>query len=265
MGNLVKLAACFSYHHKGEEELIPASIEHPDPLCEWETVVYPIIGFMAISYLNRISWSFIKYEAPDGRYKTRWSEVPTFTLSRIGTTRVGHVSCPACGNSCLLPVWGRPMDVRCPVCGHKGQYVSFVKAGSGEFFELLGELKAPLEKAVKSVNEKTAKQFRFPNLLLQGNVFPSSSVNPVFQRQAARIGFSLRIGTESSTDELFSPAMGGPGTALFLEPGIVTGVLDADRAREGWVWQQGVVTQSVRLPWLPKPPLRPKRFEGVRL
>ena len=57
----------------------------------------------------------------------------------------------------------------------------------------------------------------------------------------------------------------GSETGLLILPGVVTGVLDADKAREGWSKTEGCLTSSVKLPWLPKAPQRPRRFGGCRL
>jgi len=266
---IVKLAAMFRHNPDEDGSTIPASLERPDPSCEWETIVDPIVGFMAISYNGRISWSFVKYEAPDARYPRRDSQHPVYRMARMSTTRVGHVTCPACGNSCIYPVWGNSDENRCPACWHKGQEVSIIKETDQEFFDLLGDLRDPLEQAVQSVDESTADEFRFPELMLLGRLEPSASVPPGIQGLATSRGLALRMARETSLHDLFDPDLmecrPNEECGLLILPWISTGILDADKAREGWSKTEGCIAQYVKLPWLPKTPQRPRRFGGCRL
>ncbi len=247
----IALAACFR-HYPEDGDTIPASIERQDPTCEWETVVDPIIGFMAILVGSRVKWRFIKYEAPDARYPHRNSKQPVYRLARMATTRVGHIACESCGTFCLYPVWGKPEEMRCPGCGHRGLEIAYVKETSDEFMQLLGNLKEPLEQAVRAVDPATANEFRFPELLVLGRFRPSMGIPCALQAKAASRGLALRLARKTIRDDLFSSATEGDDTGLLIMPGIVTGVLDAYQARVGWVHSEGVVIETVRLPWLPE-------------
>ena len=259
----IAVAAVFR-HHPEDGDTIPASLEEPDPRDPGDTLTRPIIGFMAIGRAGRISWSFIKYEAPE----IKWRKPPK--MARFSTTRVGHVSCPTCGNSCVYPVWGKPENMQCPACWQRGVSVSYIKENSDEFFEMLGDLRGPLEDAVREVeaNPDGAEEFRYPDFLLLGHLAPSTGVLPQLQGKAAERGMTLRLGREATMEELSSPAMNpcpGPyDTGLLIMPGVTSGVLDEDKAREGWCVAEGCVSSSVKLPWLPKDPPKVRAYGGAR-
>ena len=261
MGDIVSLAAMFRHIPEEDGSTIPASLTRPDPTRDWEVVVDPIIGFLCACYHGKLSWSFIKYEAPSASYPRRDSKGPVYRLARIGTTRVGHLSCPDCGNTCVYPVWGKQEETRCPACGHKGVDISYIKETDSEFFELLGDLKDPLEQAVRNA---PAEEFVFPNLLCLGRFDPDPEVRPDLQGLATSRGLALRLAKNTAQNDLFGDAMDGDDTGLLLEPGVTAGVLDADKVREGWTKSWGVCTWSVKLPWLPKV-TRTVRFGGARL
>lgn len=263
--NKVSLAAMFRHDPENDGSTIPASLERQDPTCEWETVVDPIVGFMAVSYMGRVSWCFVKYEAPDIRYLKKDDKSPRIRLASMSTSRVGHVTCPQCGNACVYPVWSKTENMPCPACGHKGVEADLIREGGSEFMSLMGDLKDQLEEAVLGVDQDTADEFRFPDLMLLGHVDPSPSVDPALQGLATSRGLGLKLARESSSQELFGTGMQGPDTGLLIRPGVVSGVLDADDARDGWRRTEGVVTSFVKLGWLPKEPARPARFGGARL
>lgn len=263
---MAKIAlACTFRHYEDDGDTIPASLTRQDPVCEWETVVDPIIGFMAVLHLGRVSWSFIKYEAPDERHQ-KGSKTPIRKMARFSTARVGYLTCPECRAKTLYPVWGSPDKTRCPECGKKGVSIDYVKETSPEFFKLLGELKEPLEDAVRSVDPDTANEFHFPNLMLLGRLDPSENVLPALQGKAAERGLTLRLASETDPDDLFGDdRMAGDDTGLLIEPGIFIGSLDEKQAREGWSFEQGLLQEYVKLPWLPQTPVSHRRFGGARL
>lgn len=247
----IALAACFRHNPDKDGDTIPASLTRPDPRRDWDVVVDPIVGFMAVAFKGRLWWSFIRYEAPWCGYPHRNSKHPVYRLARMATTRVGHIACVSCGTFCLYPVWGKPEEMRCPECGHRGLEVAYVKETSDEFMQLLGDLKEPLEQAVKAVEPSTANEFRFPELLVLGRFCPSTGIPCALQAKATSRGLALRLARQTIRDDLFSSATEGDDTGLLIMPGIVTGVLDVYQARTGWVHSEGVLIETVRLPWLP--------------
>lgn len=251
----IALAACFR-HNPEDGATIPASLTRPDPCRDWDVVVDPIVGFMAVAFMGCVRWSFIRYEAPWAGYPHRNSRKPVYRIARMATTRVGHIACESCGTFCLYPIWGKPEEMRCPECGHRGLEVAYVKETSDEFMQLLGDLKEPLEQAVRTVDPATANEFRFPELLVLGRFCPSTGIPCDLQEKAASRGLALRLARKTVRDDLFSSATEGDDTGLLIMPGIVTGVLDAYQARAGWVHSEGTLIETVRLPWLPKSPAR---------
>lgn len=257
-----KIAVAAMFRHKPDEDgmAIPASVEVEHPKYRGETFCHPIIGFMAVKPEGgRTVWCFMKYEAPF------YMATGPVKIARFSTTRVGHVGCPHCGNSCLYPVWGRPGNFPCPACWSKGVDIAYVKETSEEFDQLLGELRQPLEEAVDSVDLETAEEFRYPELMLLGRLEPSMGVDPLMQGKAAETGRTLRLGREATVEELMSTDMDGDDTGLLLMPGVTSGVLDLERVREGWNVTEGIVYSSVKLPFLKPEPPKPRRFGGARL
>lgn len=242
-----KVAIAATFRHWPEEDgpAIPASIKREHPLCWWETIVDPIIGFLAMSYNDRIFWRFIKYEAPEVRRLRLGQQELTIKPAYFSTTKVGHVTCPACGNSCMYPVSGEQEECRCPACGHKGQEISYIHETDDEFSDMLGDLRQPLEDVIRNMDTVTASEFRFPNLLIKGQFTPSASIKPALQKWAAKSGSTLRLATETSFEDLKACKMAGNDIQLFIESGIVSGVLDAELVKNGWKNTEGIVQSYV--------------------
>lgn len=256
MPELISIAAQFRFEPESDDELtIPGSIEEADPLNPFDTIVRPIVGYMAVLYRGRVSWAFMRYDAPMfSRHGNR--------MINFSTTRVAHLSCRECGGETLYPVWGKEDKIPCPRCGKRAVNSSPVKEGSPEFLSIMGpQIETELRNAVLSVS---ADEFRFPSVYLLGHLDPSEKADARIQGKAIASGRTVRFATESSVDDLLSEKMKGDGTGLLIDPAVVTGTLDADDARKGWTLTEGIVTSTIRMPWLPKPQPRVEHYGGCR-
>ena len=228
----------------------------------------PIVRFMGLLLPNgKIGWRFIKYDAPDNRFPRRDSKVPVSRPAVISTTRVAHLTCRECGWTGIYPAWGKPESVPCPACPSRGCEVEYIKEGGSEFFSLMGDLKQKIEDCLHSADPSGAglPEFSCPDVVAVGNVDPDPDVPDEYHRYSQDVGWTVRSLRHMTAKDLLGGAIDYDGAGLQLLPGLTMGVLDADEAREGWSRSEGVLTQRVKLPWLPKIRRACPSFHGCRI